>query len=248
MNGKNALVTGGTRGIGRGIVLALAQAGANVVTCYRQESDAADNLVRELKETAGTHHVVKADVGEPAELDRLMDVVKTLPGTLDVFVHSAGTITHVPFADLPMEQWRRVLDTNLTAAYVLTQKALPSLAKGASIIYVGSKAAVVGIPLRAHYTAAKAGLVGLAKSLSKEFGGRGIRVNVVAPGIVDTSDTAQVDPQMRQIISARMDEYRQRTPLGRLGRPDEIGNVVLFLASDLSSFVTGETINVDGGL
>ncbi|MFC4587966.1 SDR family NAD(P)-dependent oxidoreductase [Sphaerisporangium corydalis] len=246
--GKNALVTGGTRGIGRSIVLALARAGANVVTNYRSQDDAAESLAVELKETAGTHHILKADIGTAAAVTELVGEVKDRLGSLDIVVHNAGVITHVPFERLSDEGWGEVVDSNLTAAYRITQQALPLLGADASIIYIGSKVANVGVPMRAHYTAAKAGLVGLARSLSKELGPKGIRVNVVAPGIIDTSDPDRLSPEDYAAMQGRLADYRKRIPVGRLGRGDDIARAVLFLAGDGASFITGETLNVDGGM
>ncbi|MFG1706580.1 SDR family NAD(P)-dependent oxidoreductase [Nonomuraea sp. M3C6] len=237
--GKKAIVTGGTRGIGRAIVLALAQAGADVITCYRQEGEAADQLARELKELGDQHHVIKADVGKPEEIERLVEECRSRFGSLDVVVNNAGAISHIPFAELTVEEWRQVLDTNLTGAAFVVGKALPLLGEGASIINVGSRVATVGVPLRAHYTAAKAGLIGLTRSLAKELGPKGIRVNVVAPGPVETE---------MDIPAPVRERYQNLIALGRLGTSEEIANVVLFLASDLSSFVCGETIHVDGGI
>ncbi|MEU7985021.1 SDR family NAD(P)-dependent oxidoreductase [Streptosporangium canum] len=239
LTGKKALVTGGSRGIGRGIVLGLAHAGADVVTCYRTESEAVTSLARELKETGGDHQLVKADVSDPAEVDALVEDCRTSLGSLDVVVHNAGVISHVPFAELPVEEWRRVVENNLGGPYLVTQRALPLLSAGASIIFIGSRVATVGIPLRSHYTATKAGLVGLTRSLAKELGPRGLRVNVVAPGPIETEEPAPAEVRER---------YRKMIPLGRLGTPEDVAGVVAFLASDLSRFVNGETINVDGGI
>ncbi|TDE55937.1 SDR family oxidoreductase [Nonomuraea mesophila] len=237
--GKKAIVTGGTRGIGRAIVLGLARAGADVITCYRQEGEAAEQLARELKELGDDHHVIKADVGRPEEVERLVEECRSRYGALDVIVNNAGAISHIPFAELTAEEWRRVVDTNLTGAAFVVGKALPLLGQGASIVNVGSRVATVGVPLRAHYTAAKSGLIGLTRSLAKELGPQGIRVNVVAPGPVDTG---------MDIPAPVRERYRNLIALGRLGASEEIANVVLFLASDLSSFVSGETIHVDGGI
>ncbi|MEO3885619.1 SDR family NAD(P)-dependent oxidoreductase [Nonomuraea sp. B5E05] len=237
--GKKAIVTGGTRGIGRAIVLGLARAGADVITCYRQEGEAAEQLARQLKELGDDHHVIKADVGRPEEVERLVEECRSRYGALDVIVNNAGAISHIPFAELTAEEWRRVVDTNLTGAAFVVGKALPLLGQGASIVNVGSRVATVGVPLRAHYTAAKSGLIGLTRSLAKELGPQGIRVNVVAPGPVDTG---------MDIPAPVRERYRNLIALGRLGASEEIANVVLFLASDLSSFVSGETINVDGGI
>lgn len=245
LSGVNALVTGGTRGIGRSVVLGLARAGANVITCYGKDVEAAADLERELKDIGGTHAVLQADVGSPEQVAQLAAECRTRLGGLQIVVHNAGVISHVPFQTLTGQEWGRVLDTNLTAAYHLTRETLPLLSEGSSIVFVGSKAAMVGIPLRAHYTAAKAGLVGLARSLAKELGPRGIRVNVVAPGIIDTVDP---DSAPDEALDQRLEEYRRRSPLGRLGRPEDVANVVIFLSSGLAAYITGETVNVDGGL
>lgn len=243
--GTRVLVTGGTRGIGRGIVLSFARAGAQVVTCYGHDDTAAETLAAELKETAGDHAVVKADISNAAEVSELIGECQRRLGGLDTVVHNAGVISHIPFGELPIDEWRRVIDTNLTSAYLITQQALPLLRDGGSVVYVSSKVAEVGIPLRAHYTASKAGLAGLARSLCKELGPRGIRVNVVAPGVVATEAMDLMTEEQREQMRAR---YSALTALGRLGEPNEIADVVLFLSSDLAAYVTGETINVDGGI
>lgn len=242
---RNVLVTGGTRGIGRAIVLTLARAGANVLTCHRQENEAASSLVRELKEIPGDHHVVRADVGDPAQVRRLLEVARERYGSLDAVVNNAGVISHIPFEKLPEDEWHRVLDTHLTAAYLVTQQALPLLGEGASVVNIGSRVATVGLPQRAHYTAAKAGLIGLTRSLCKELGGRGIRVNMVDPGVIETEAAAELPPEQYEALQAR---YRALTSLGRLGAPDEVADVVLFLAGDLSRYVTGTALAVDGGI
>jgi 3-oxoacyl-[acyl-carrier protein] reductase len=237
--GKKALVTGGSRGVGRGIVLGLARAGVDVVTCYRQESELVESLVRELKEIGGDHHVVQADVTSEADVDRLVEECRNAYGRLDIVVNNAGAISHIPFAQLSLKEWHHIVDTDLTATFLVTQRALPLLASGGSVVNVGSKVATVGIPLRAHYTAAKAGLVGLTRSLAKEYGSKGVRFNIVAPGPVQT-ETETPEPVKER--------YRTMIPLGRLGTTEDIANVVLFLASPRAAFVTGETVNVDGGL
>jgi 3-oxoacyl-[acyl-carrier protein] reductase len=239
LRGKRVLVTGGTRGIGRGIVTAFARAGADVVTCYRSEGEHVESLARELKELPGEQHLVRADVADAADVDRLLEECRVRLGGLDVVVNNAGVISHVPADRLDVEEFKRVLDTNLTAAFVVTQKALPLFGSSASVVNIGSRVATVGIPLRAHYTAAKAGLAGLTRSLCKELGPRGVRVNVVAPGVIATE--AELSPEV-------LAKYESMTALRRLGRTDEIAGAVLFLASDLSSYITGETINVDGGI
>lgn len=245
LTGKNALVTGGTRGIGRAVVLALAKAGATVVTCYRQQGEAAESLARELKETGGEHVLVQADVGTAEGVERLMEECRARFDTLDILVNNAGVISQVPFSQLPVEEWQRVIDTNLTGPFLVIGKALPMLREGSSVINVGSRGAMAGIPLRGHYTASKAGLVGLTRTLCKEMGGKGIRFNVVAPGVIDTSEPDELSEEERAQYNAR---YLKMMALGRFGRPEEIAGAVLFLASDLSSYVNGETLHVDGGV
>jgi 3-oxoacyl-[acyl-carrier protein] reductase len=241
LDGKKVLLTGWTKGIGRGIALAFAQAGADVLTCSRTADEAAHSLATELKEIGGEHRVVEADVSDPAGVEALIEEARTGFGRVDVLVHNAGAISHIPFAQLSTTDWDRVIGTNLTAAYLLVQGALPLLSAGSSVINIGSRSAMVGIPLRAHYTASKAGLVGLTRSLAKELGpDRKIRVNIVAPGVIE--------PENEPLPEAVVAKYTKLTALGRLGRPHEIAGAVLFLASDLSSYVTGETINVDGGI
>ncbi len=260
--GKHALVTGGTRGLGRAVVRLFAAAGMNVITCSRNGSEDAAALARELAGHGGEHHrppadeaersprssgrnqqvhVVRADVTRPADVDRLVGECETRFGTLDVLVNNVGVTSHVPVAQLPVAEWQRVLDTNLTATYLVTQRALPLLREGSSIVCVGTAAATRGIPLRAHYTAAKAGLIGLARSLCKELGPKGIRVNVVSPGILDTEEAAAMPPEHRQ-------RYTSLIALGHLGRPEHVAGAVLFLASDLAAYVTGATLVADGGI
>ncbi|WP_405997542.1 SDR family NAD(P)-dependent oxidoreductase [Streptomyces sp. NBC_00829] len=245
LRGKKALVTGGTRGVGRGIVRALAEAGVDVLTCYRQESDAVSSLERELKETGGAHHVVRADVADPADVTALVEHARTHYGHLDLVVNNAGAISHIPYEDLSFEEWRRIVDTNLTGSHLVIQTALPLLGAGSSVISIGSKAVDAGIPLRSHYTATKAALAGLNRSLAKEFGGRGIRFNIVALGVVETENLYALPEEQRKVMIER---YSAKTALGRLGTPDEVAGAILWLTSDLARYVTGATISVDGGI
>ncbi|GAA3882051.1 hypothetical protein GCM10022243_53280 [Saccharothrix violaceirubra] len=243
--GRRVLVTGGTRGIGRGIVRMLARAGADVLTCYRDDEAAARSLERELKGLPGTHHVVRADLSKVEDVERLVDECEVRFGVLDAVVNNAGVISHLPYRELPVREWQRIIDVNLTAAHLVTQHTLPLLSPGASVVFIGSKVAEVGVPLRAHYTASKAAVVGLALSLAKELGPQGVRVNVVAPGVIETEVLHAMPRDARDGLRAR---YREKTALGRLGEPDEVGGAVLFLVSPLSSYVTGEVLHVGGGI
>lgn len=244
LTGKRALVTGTSRGIGREITLALARAGADLVACCRTPGPTAESLALELKDLGGDHHVLLADVTSPADVERLAEECARL-GSLDAVINNAGAISHVPIQELPLTEWRRVVDTSLTGAFLVIQKTLPLLRPGSSIVNIGSRAARAGLPLRGHYTAAKAGLAGLTRSLAKELGPQAIRVNVVAPGVVDSAEARALPPERRAEALAR---YRGLTALGRLGEASEVANVVVFLVSDASRYITGATIDVDGGI
>jgi 3-oxoacyl-[acyl-carrier protein] reductase len=243
--GKKVLVTGGTKGIGRAVVLGAARQGAEVVTCYRHDQDAADSLVEELKQTPGPHHVLRADLENIEEIDGLLEACGTHLGSLDAVVNNVGVISHVPFRDLAIDEWHRILNSNLTAVYRVVRQALPLLRAGSSVVSVGSGSAFAGIPLRAHYTASKAGLVGLSRSLAKELGPDGIRVNVVSPGVIETESLAAMPSERADEVRAH---YTRKTSLGRLGTVDEVANVVLFLISDLASYVDAATFEVNGGI
>lgn len=238
--GRRVLLTGGTRGIGRAVALAFAGEGAAVVTCYRSDEAAAEQLRIALKATGGPHHVMRADVAEPDEVARLVADAGERLGGLDAVVHNAGAISHVPLAELGLDEWRRVVDTNLTAAFLLARHGLPLLSEGSAIVFVGSKVASVGVPLRSHYAAAKAGLTGLTRALCKELGPRGVRVNVVAPGVIETEEAAALPPEVLR-------RYRSLSSLGRLGHVDEVASAVLFAADPAAGYLSGQTIYVDGG-
>lgn len=239
LTGKKILVTGGTRGIGREITRTLSRAGAELVVCYRSDKESASSLSQELKEEGAVHHLIQADVGVQEDIEKISRTCKSRFDTLDTVINNAGAISHIPFDELPLEEWKKVLDANLLGTARLIGETSKLLVSGSSIINVGSRVATVGIPLRAHYTASKAGLIGLTRSLAKEMGPRGIRVNVLAPGPIETDI---------EIPEAVREKYENLISLGRMGGPKEVANVALFLASDLSTFISGETVNVDGGI
>jgi 3-oxoacyl-[acyl-carrier protein] reductase len=239
--GKHAVVTGGSRGIGRAIVLALARQGVSVAACYQRESEAITSLADELAGLGGDGFVVQADVANPADAQRLVDTARDRFGTIEILVNNAGVVSHKMIADLEPEEWHRVVDTNLTGLYLVTKAALPAMPRGGSVIVVGSAVATRGMPARTHYASSKAGAIGFVRALCKEVGPSGIRVNLIAPGIIETDQVAGLNEEGRQ-------RYSGLAALSRLGGPDEIAGAALFLASDLSSFVSGVTLNVDGGI
>ncbi|WP_283133446.1 SDR family NAD(P)-dependent oxidoreductase [Rhizohabitans arisaemae] len=230
-DGKRVLVTGGTRGIGRALVTAFTQAGAKVVTCYHRDATAAEGLDPAL--------VVRADVTDQADVRRLAEECGKHLGGLDVVVNNAGVDGGAPLGELPLAEWRRVVDVDLTACFLVLREVSPLLADGASVINIGASGALRGRPGAAHHGAAKAALIGLTASLAKEYGARGIRVNTVAPGVVPDGDG--LPPQVRDGLIAR-------TALRRLGTPEDVVGPVLFLAGDAARFITGTTLNVDGGI
>ncbi|WTS36917.1 SDR family oxidoreductase (plasmid) [Streptomyces sp. NBC_00111] len=241
--GKRILVTGGSRGIGRGVVLAAARAGADVVTCYRRESDHVTSLAKELAPLPGTQHVLRVDASEASGARRLADRAEKLLGGLDAVVNNAGDFAPVPYAELTDAAWATALQSNLTGTHQVTQAVLPLLGAGASIVNLGSTVARIGMAGGVHYTAVKQALVGLTRSLARELGPQGIRVNTVSPGRIATEALDELPPQAAAQQRAVFSKF---AALGRLGTPQEIADVVLFLISDQASYITGQNIHVDG--
>jgi 3-oxoacyl-[acyl-carrier protein] reductase len=241
LGGKRALVTGGSRGIGRSIVLGLAQAGGSVAACYNRESDDVKRLRGELEEIGGDSYLAQADVSDPDSAAAFARDASERFGGLDILINNAGEVSHAMIEDLDLEEWHRVLDTNLTGVYLVTKAALPAMGEGSSIVNITSAVAMRGMPARTHYISSKAGLIGFTRALCKEVGRRGIRVNALAPGIIETDQTAELDDAGRA-------RYSGLAALNRLGGPEEIADAVLYLASDRASFVSGVTLNVDGGI
>jgi 3-oxoacyl-[acyl-carrier protein] reductase len=234
LDGRTALVTGASRGIGRAIATELAAAGASVVVGYRSGVDEAEALAGELGGRA-----VQADVSSPEDAKRLVEDA----GDVDILVNNAGITRDGLLARMPDDDWRSVLETNLSSIfYTCRAVCRPMMRKrGGAIVNISSIVGVHGNPGQTNYAAAKAGIIGFTKSLARELGGRGVRANVVAPGYVHTQLTDVLPEELKQTMV-------ENTPLARIGSPKDVASAVRFLCSDEASFITGEVLLVDGGL
>jgi 3-oxoacyl-[acyl-carrier protein] reductase len=234
LEGKTALVTGGSRGIGRAIALELAGAGADVVVGYRSGAEEAQTVTQE---TGG--RAVEADVSDPDQAKRLVEEA----GDLDILVNNAGVTRDGLLARMPDADWRDVLETNLSSVFYTCRAVTRGMMKkrAGSIVNVSSIVGVHGNWGQTNYGASKAGIIGFTKSLARELGSRGVRANVVAPGYVNTRLTDVLPEEAKEAMLAN-------TPLGRLGDPEDVAGAVRFLCSDEAAFITGEVLLVDGGL
>jgi 3-oxoacyl-[acyl-carrier protein] reductase len=234
LEGKRALVTGGSRGIGRAVVLELVGAGANVTLSYRSGKDEAEEVARETGAIA-----VQADVSDPEAAKRLVDDA----GELDILVNNAGVTRDGLIVRMSDEDWHEVIGTNLNGVFHTCRAAVRGMMRrrSGSILNISSVVGVRGNPGQTNYSASKAAIIGFTKALARELGTRGVRANVVAPGYVDTRLTQAISEDMRGLMLAN-------TPLGRFGSPGDVAAAVRFLCSEEASFITGEVLLVDGGL
>jgi len=248
LDGKKALVTGASRGIGRAIAIGLASAGANVVLNYVDDTEyeGALSAVREIRQAGGSATTAKADITLQIAVEDLINYCSQNLGGLDVLVNNAGVCAWVEFLDMTSDVWERTQDVNHKGVFLCSQfaaKLMIRSGRGGSIITIGSVGAYTGGPLQADYNSSKAAVGSLMRSMAVALGPYGIRCNTVLPGCIETDMNASVLAQAscRESIS-------HRTPLGRIGQPRDIVGAVLFFASEMSAFCTGAEIRVDGGI
>jgi 3-oxoacyl-[acyl-carrier protein] reductase len=238
---RTALVTGGARGIGRAIALMLAEAGARVAVNFERNETAARQTVEQCRTAGGKAESFQADVSQPEAVDRMVGQVRAALGPVDLLVNNAGIFNQRPHGQLTFAEWRRMFQVNLDGTFLMTWAVKDEMLdrRFGRIVNISSLAGVVKKPAMIHYATAKAAVIAFTRSCSEALAPH-VRVNCVAPGLTDTEIIRDTDPVLlREIVAA--------TPLGRMGRPDEIARVVRFLLSEDSSFVTGQTIVACGG-
>ena len=239
---KVAIVTGASRGIGKATALELAKVGAKVVVNYARSSNAADEVVKTIVDGGGEAVALQADVSQPEQVDSLIKETLAKYSRIDVLVNNAGITQDTLLMRMKLEQWQAVINLNLTGVFLCTKAVTKTMLKQRSgrIINIASVAGQMGNPGQANYSAAKAGVIGMTKTVAKELASRGITVNAVAPGFIATDMTHDLKAE---------DEILNIIPLGRYGNPEEIAGMIRFLAADpAAAYITGQTFNVDGGM
>jgi 3-oxoacyl-[acyl-carrier protein] reductase len=243
MKGKIALITGGTRGIGRAVAVKLASQGADVALFFAGNREAAEETLSEVRALGVRAMALQCDVSDGAAVQQAVQEARNALGPFDILVNNAGITRDGLSMRMKDEDFRRVLDVNLTGAFLVAKAVIPDFLKkrAGRIINISSVSGLMGNAGQVNYSAAKAGMIGLTKTLARELAPRGITVNVVAPGFIKTEMTAAMkEDALNQALKA--------VPLGRIGEAEEIAEAVLFLAGDASAYITGQVLQVDGGL
>jgi 3-oxoacyl-[acyl-carrier protein] reductase len=244
LSGKAAVVTGASKGIGAGIAKALAAEGAAVVVNYASSKEGAEKVVADIRAKGGKAVAVQGDVAKAADVKRIFAEAKHAFGRLDILVNNAGVYNLLPLEALSEEEFHRHFNTNVLGLLLATQKAAKHFSEGGSVINIGSAVTAINPPNSVVYTATKGAVDAVTRVLAKELGPRKIRVNSINPGVVDTEGTNAAG-----VIGTEFEkQFIALTPLGRTGQPDDIAPVAVFLASDDSRWVTGDTLVVSGGL
>lgn len=243
LDGKTALITGSARGLGKAIAIKLASLGANIVLNDIPSSEELDATAEELRKAGYNAAVTRGDVRNQDDVKTMISTAVESFGSLDILVNNAGVTRDKPMAMMSEEDWDLVLDINLKGAFLCTKFAVKQMIrqKYGRIVNIASVAGRYGNRGQANYSASKAGLIGLTKSTAKEFAPKGITCNAVTPGLIQSQMTDALPEEVRQ-------KYLENIPLGRFGTPEDVANVVAFLASDEASYVTAQVIDIDGGL
>lgn len=243
MNGEIALVTGGSRGIGKAICLELAKAGAEVLVNYNSQKQKAEETCDEIIKLGGKAWPIGFNVADPESTQSAIETIIKERGKITSLVNNAGITADGLMMRYSVEDWDRVLNTNLRGAFIASQAVIRPMMKNrsGSIIHISSIVGVIGNPGQAAYCAAKAGMIGLTKSMAKELASRNIRVNAIAPGFIETDMTNELTPEQKENLNKAI-------PLGRVGKASEIASAVAFLASPAANYITGQVLIVDGGM
>ncbi|WNB90434.1 3-oxoacyl-[acyl-carrier-protein] reductase [Bacillus sp. NEB1478] len=243
LTNKSVLVTGASRGIGRAIALYFAKQGAKVAVNYSGSEEKANEVVAEIKENGGTAFSIKADISSSDDVANMIKTVIDEFGSLDVLVNNAGITRDNLLMRMKEEDWDAVINTNLKGVFLTTKAVTRQMMKqrNGRIINIASIVGVSGNAGQANYVAAKAGVIGLTKTTAKELSSRGITVNAIAPGFIETDMTGKLEEGIKE-------DMLRNIPLARFGQPDDIAAAAAFLASDQSSYITGQTLHVDGGM
>ena len=241
LKGKKALITGASRGIGRAVAIKFAENKAYIGINYNTDEIGAKETLRAIKDMGSNGILLKADVSKIKDVEKMVNTFMDKTKSIDILVNNAGIYDRKKFEKISLEDWEKVISINLNGCFYSCKVALPYMKAGSKIIFISSQLALKGSTHGANYAASKAGVLGLTRSLALELADKKINVNAIAPGTIDTDIIANYTKEERQ---KRIDEI----PLKRLGTPSDIADTCLFLASYLSSYITGETINVNGGL